>query len=193
SVIINVRINDTDIDGTLGNPITVTNPINGTISILPNGNIKYIPNPDYFGLDSFMYRVCDNGMPVKCDSAWVRLIINPVNDGPDAVNDSININEDDSVIINVRINDTDIDGTLSNPIAITNPRNGTISILPNGNIKYIPNPNYFGLDSFMYRVCDNGMPVKCDSAWVRLIINSVNDGPDAEDDSLTVNENNPVI
>ncbi|MFN5544893.1 MAG: tandem-95 repeat protein [Bacteroidota bacterium] len=193
SVIINVRINDTDIDGTLGNPITVTNPINGTISILPNGNIKYIPNPDYFGLDSFMYRVCDNGMPVKCDSAWVRLIINPVNDGPDAVNDSININEDDSVIINVRINDTDIDGTLSNPIAITNPRNGTISILPNGNIKYIPNPNYFGLDSFMYRVCDNGMPVKCVCAWVRLIIKSVNDGPDAEDDSLTVNENNPVI
>ncbi|MFN5665069.1 MAG: Ig-like domain-containing protein, partial [Bacteroidota bacterium] len=193
SIIYNVRINDNDPDGTLSNPSIINPPANGTLIILPNGNIKFKPNPNFFGLDSFMYRVCDNGMPVVCDSTWVRLIINAVNDGPDAVNDTINLNEDDSVIINVRLNDVDIDGTLSNPVAITNPTNGTITILPNGNIRYIPNPNYFGIDSFMYRVCDNGVPIKCDSAWVRLHVNAVNDGPDAVNDTINLNEDDSVI
>ena len=192
SVIINVRGNDNDPDGPLNNPTIRTNPTNGTITLLPNGTIKYIPNPNYHGLDSFMYRVCDNGMPVLCDSAWVRLNVLDVNDGPDALDDTASVNEDDSVTINVSLNDLDVDGTLNNPVININPTHGTVTVDANGNIKYIPNPNYHGIDSFMYRVCDNGMPVLCDSAWVRLYINDVNDAPIAHRDTLFTSEGTPV-
>jgi hypothetical protein len=99
-----------------------------------------------------MYSVCDNGTPVLCYSAWVRLNILEVNDGPDALDDTASVNEDDSVTINVRLNDSDVDGTLNNPTIRTNPANGSVVVNTDGTIKYLPNPNYHGLDSFMYRV-----------------------------------------
>ncbi|MFN9114555.1 MAG: tandem-95 repeat protein, partial [Bacteroidota bacterium] len=192
SVTINVRLNDTDIDGTLNNPSIRTTPSNGSVVVNTDGTIKYIPNPNYHGLDSFQYEVCDNGTPVLCDSAWVRININPINDGPNAMDDTASVNEDDSVTINVRLNDTDIDGTLNNPSIRTTPSNGTVVVNTDGTIKYIPNPNYHGLDSFQYEVCDNGTPVLCDSAWVRININPINDGPNAMDDTASVNEDDSV-
>lgn len=37
----------------------VTEPNHGTVSILPDGTVTYTPNTDFFGEDSFIYRVCD--------------------------------------------------------------------------------------------------------------------------------------
>jgi gliding motility-associated-like protein len=192
SITVDLRLNDSDIDGTLNNPIIRTQPNNGTVVVNANGTITFRPNPNFHGVDSFMYRVCDNGLPVLCDSAWVRLNINPINDGPDAVDDSLTFNEDDSITVDLRLNDTDVDGTLNNPVIRTQPNNGTVVVNANGTITYRPNPNFHGVDSFMYRVCDNGLPVLCDSAWVRLGINPINDGPDALDDSLTFNEDDSI-
>ncbi len=190
---INVRSNDTDIDGTLNNPTINQQSANGTVVVNANGTVTYTPNANYFGVDSFMYKVCDNGTPILCDSAWVRLTINSVNDAPDAVNDTVNLAEDGSAIINVRNNDTDVDGTLSNPTVITNPLHGTVTVNTNGTITYVPLPNYHGVDSFQYRVCDNSTPALCDSAWVKLNISSVNDAPIVRGDTLNTNGSGPFI
>jgi len=190
---INVRSNDTDIDGTLNNPTINQQPANGSVVVNANGTVTYTPNANYFGVDSFMYKVCDNGTPSLCDSAWVRLTINSVNDAPDAVNDTANLAEDGNAIINVRNNDTDVDGTLSNPTIITNPLHGTVTVNANGTITYVPAPNYHGVDSFQYRVCDNSTPALCDNAWVKLNISSVNDAPIVRGDTLNTNGAGPFI
>ena len=193
SITVDLRLNDSDVDGTLNNPVIRTQPNNGTVVVNANGTITFKPNPNFHGLDSFMYRVCDNGLPVLCDSAWVRLKVNPVNDGPDAVDDTLTLDEDGSITTDIRNNDIDLDGTINNPTIINNPANGNVVVNANGSITYTPNPNYNGKDSFMYKVCDNGMPVACDSAWVRLNIKSVNDGPLLVNDTASTNKNTAVV
>lgn len=57
-------------------------PINGQASVNPDGSITYTPNPDYFGLDFFQYRISDSFDPSVFDTASVSVLINPVNDPP---------------------------------------------------------------------------------------------------------------
>ena len=86
--------NDSDIDGTL-DPASVavtTNPANGAASDNPDGTITYTPDPDFHGTDTFEYQVCDDDG--ACDIATVTITVDPVNDGPDAVNDSDTTDED---------------------------------------------------------------------------------------------------
>lgn len=64
SVAINVLANDVDLDNDL-DPTSVKNaalkpPNNGTVSInTTTGVITYTPNPDFYGIDTFEYRVSD--------------------------------------------------------------------------------------------------------------------------------------
>jgi len=58
-VVYNVLSNDTDIDG---DTLTVTRtqqPTNGTVVLNADGTIKYTPNVNFTGLDSFRYTVSD--------------------------------------------------------------------------------------------------------------------------------------
>ncbi|MCE2712966.1 MAG: Ig-like domain-containing protein, partial [Cryomorphaceae bacterium] len=60
-------------------------------------------------------------------------------------------------------------------------------------IRLTPDPGYSGPDSFTYEVCDNGTPVICDQATVTVTVNSINDGPTANDDVATTDEDTPVV
>jgi hypothetical protein len=148
---IDVLANDTDAD--LPNDSLVTTnitvgPANGTASINPNGTINYVPDPNFNGLDSLQYVVCDTALPVECDTAWVFINVTPVSDPPVAVNDTTTASEDTTGIdIDVLANDTDAD--LPNDSLVTTnitvqPVNGTASINPNGTINYIPIPTSMG-------------------------------------------------
>ncbi len=64
--------------------------------------------------------------------------------------------------------------------------NGTLVFNANGTFNYTPNTNYNGTVSFTYQVCDPSST--CDNAVVTITVNPVNDGPIANDDSFTVNE-----
>ena len=55
----NVLWNDTDPDNYPLSAVLVSGPSHGTLSLNPNGSFTYIPNPDYFGTDSFTYRATD--------------------------------------------------------------------------------------------------------------------------------------
>lgn len=75
------------------------------------------------------------------------------------VDDLVTVDEDDSVVVPIFANDTDLttDGNLST----TDPPNGTVSINPNGTptdptddiVTYTPDPDFNGTDSFDYTVC----------------------------------------
>ena len=188
SVTVDVLGNDSDADDGL-DPASVTvtsGPSDGTVSVNPDGSIDYTPDADFSGTDSFTYEVCD--FAGDCDTATVDITVNEVNDPPTAGDDSDTVDEDDTVTVDVLANDDDIDDGLD-PASVTvtsAPTNGSTSVNPDGSIHYTPDADYFGSDSFVYEVCD--FAGDCVSATVDITVNSVNDPPDAQDDSALVNE-----
>jgi len=203
STIIVVTENDNDPDGLIDSTSVTINPglnqpSNGTVSINPvNGEIIYTPNTNFVGIDDFEYIICDDGTPVLCDTALVTVNVGATNDPPIAINDTLYIDEDNFITVDLSINDIDIDGLIDPQSVSTNPgmiqpSNGSISINPsNGEVSYTPETNYFGEDQFEYIVCDDASPALCDTALVTVYIASVNDPPIAVDDNSTI-EDMPV-
>jgi hypothetical protein len=74
---INVLANDSG--GTL-NVVSVTQGVNGTVSINPDKTVHYTPALNFFGSDSFIYTV-DNGNGSTA-TANVNVTVNAVNDAP---------------------------------------------------------------------------------------------------------------
>ena len=107
-VTIPVLGNDTDVDGDTLTVTDASDPANGSVAINGDGTVTYTPDPDFHGTDTFEYQVCDDDG--ACDIATVTITVDPVNDGPDAVNDSDTTDEDTPVVIPVLGNDTDVDG-----------------------------------------------------------------------------------
>jgi gliding motility-associated-like protein len=199
-VTIPILNNDTDPDGSINTgSVTITlNPSHGTVVVNPGGTITYTPNPNYYGGDTLIYNVCDNGVPspVLCDTAIVFINVVPVNDPPIALNDTATTREDTPKMINVLNNDSDPDGALvvGSVVITMPPGHGSAVVNPNGTITYTPSPNYYGNDTLKYRVCDNGVPapVLCDTAFVFITVTPVNDPPIANDDFANTNEDTPV-
>jgi hypothetical protein len=76
------------------------------------------------------------------------------------------------VTIAVKANDSDPDGTLTNPTIVMQPTSGTVVVNGDGTVTYTPtNPTFVGSDVFTYSVCDNGTPTpKCDIATVIISV-----------------------
>ncbi|TWW00272.1 tandem-95 repeat protein [Chitinophaga pinensis] len=153
-----------------------------------DGSFTYTPNANYNGLDSVVYRICDDGTPSLCDTATLRITVTPANDAPVATDDQLTVIEDQTGTGNVLTNDTDPDGDALSASVVTDPVNGTIVLNADGSFTYTPNANYNGLDSVVYRICDDGTPSLCDTAILRITVTPVNDAPVAADDQLTVIE-----
>ncbi len=58
---------------------SVTQGANGTVSFLPNGQLTYTPNLNWFGNDSFSYTVTSGGVT---ETVTVNVSVNEVNDPP---------------------------------------------------------------------------------------------------------------
>jgi outer membrane protein OmpA-like peptidoglycan-associated protein len=185
-VTIAVLGNDTDPDGDTLTIESVSNPANGTASIV-NGEIVYTPNAGFVGTDTFDYIVNDgNGHSV---AASVTVTVSAGNVAPTAQNDQSTTNQDTPVTIAVLTNDTDPDGDTLTITATTNPVNGNVSIV-NGEIVYTPNAGFVGKDDFTYTISDgNGHEV---TASVSVDVLAVNVAPVAVDDSAITNQDQPV-
>ncbi len=104
-----------------------------------------------------------------------------VNREPVANNDTVNILENETIIIDVQNNDFDINGDNFTTEIIENPIFGEIELLNFDSISYIPNENFNGLDSFFYKICDNfGL---CDSAKVLISVTEFNYFPEILDEN----------
>jgi Bacterial Ig domain/Bacterial cadherin-like domain len=186
-------------------PVVTTPAKNGTFVLNPvDGSYTYTPNPSFVGKDSVQYKICNNAIPVECDSAWVTFNVMPdpavgVNDKPVASNDVTQTNAGLPVSGNVSTNDFDPDnGQTLTFTKLTNPTNGTATMNPNGTFTYTPNPGFVGTDVFKYKVCDNGTPVLCDTAKVIITVQpattnpAVNQAPVAVDDAILGTVGKPV-
>ncbi|TPH12265.1 retention module-containing protein, partial [Litorilituus lipolyticus] len=116
----------------------------------------------------------------------ITVTVNGTNDGPQAIDDNISLEEDSSaVVIDVLANDSDLDGDSLTVTAVTQPTHGTVTLV-NGVVTYIPEPNFNGVVTFTYTISDgNG---GTDTATVTLTVNAQNDDPVAVDDIVSLNE-----
>ena len=181
SVDVDVLANDSDVDGDTLSVQSFTQPSHGTVTDLGDGVLRYTPNADYNGGDSFTYRVNDgNGGSAI---GIVTITVLPVNDQPVARDDSAGTDEDLKVSGNVLANDYDVDGDVLTVSLVAGPADGTLTLDPAGSFIYVPDPNFNGTDSFTYEVSDgNGGTA---TATVTIVVNPVNDPPTAVDDSAT--------
>ncbi|KFE60960.1 internalin [Hyalangium minutum] len=182
-----VLANDTT-NGDLGETLTitaVTQPANGTVTFTA-GNVTFTPAPDYFGTTTFTYTISDGNGGTA--TATVTVTVTPVNEPPDAVNDSYTVLEDSgATTFDVLANDTfapDVGETLT-VTAVTQPANGSTTFSATG-VRFTPAANFNGTTTFTYTITDgNG---SYDTATVTVTVTPVNDPPTATDDTFTVAE-----
>jgi len=190
-VTVSVLDNDSDVDGNLVPEIVIVAvaPSNGTADVdTTTGAVTYIPNPNFYGFDTFEYRVFDDGSPIPplSSDATVAVTVIPVNDPPSPADDSVTTQEDTAVEIDVLVNDLDIDSNLvPGSVTVVNaPANGSFIVNgAAGTVTYIPDQDFSGTDSFVYEVSDDGQPVALSAtATVAVSVEPVNDAPVTEDD-----------
>src|SRR6188768_2925469 len=164
---------------------------NGSVVLNPDGSYTYTPDPNFNGMDTITYMVCDTN--ADCSTAEIVITITPVNDVPVAVDDTNTTNEDTPVTGDASTNDTP-SGDGGNTWTLVGvdggATNGTVTMNPDGSYTYTPDPNFNGMDTITYMVCDTN--ADCSTAIVYITITPVNDIPVAMDDVNTTMEDTPV-
>lgn len=153
-----VRGNDYDVDGDPMTAILVSNVSHGTLSLNPNGSYSYTPLPNFFGNDTFTYKMNDG--VADSNVATVTIRVNPVNDKPVALADSYSVNNNTTLVVpvpGVLANDTDIDSALLTAEIETYPAHGMLTFYTDGHFNYYPDSNFKGVDYFTYRAYDSAL------------------------------------
>lgn len=166
---------DNDPDGTvlsaLQNPLS--GPLHGTIEYDSTGAFTYIPDANYFGLDTIVIQVCDSGfpLPILCGFDTLFIEILPVNDAPNVNPETFTTQGNAAVTGNILDNDSDIEGTeLTVDTNVVNaPNNGVFTIDSLGNFTYTPNNGFTGVDTVVVLVCDSGIPLPEECAFDTII------------------------
>jgi gliding motility-associated-like protein len=178
-----VLSNDFDIDGDSLVLSILTPPMHGSAAASGN-QITYLPTLNYVGNDSFTYVICDStGL---CDTAIVFIIINAVNNAPVAVNDTFVVPQNVGSTLPVTSNDYEPDGETLTVTILTGPVHGTASVSNGTQVIYTPMQFYYGMDSFVYVVCD---PFNlCDTANVYITVSGSNLPPVGTDDNYSFSD-----
>ena len=126
----------------------------GVVSVSNSGAATYTPTHDYWGVDSFSYRLSSTGTTITSNVYTVYLNVLPVNDGaPVSANVSVIIPI--SATFNGRVPAaTDVDGDPLSYSVLADPTQGSVVLSSSGSFVYQPKPSYYGSDVFTYLVSD---------------------------------------
>ncbi|MEP9317882.1 retention module-containing protein [Pseudomonas sp. LABIM340] len=190
------KIVASDVDGdTLGYAVKAGfTPAHGSVTVdAATGDYTYTPAANYNGPDSFTVTVSD-GKGGFVDSV-VNINVTPVNDAPEAKNDSKSTGENSSVSGQVPVA-TDIDSAVDgNGYAlVSGPSAGTLTFNANGSYVYNPGTAFDSLNvgesrqvTFTYTAKDVQGAVSA-PATVTITINGENDAPTGTDKTVSLNE-----
>ncbi|EKO3817097.1 tandem-95 repeat protein, partial [Vibrio harveyi] len=186
AVTIDVLANDSDPEN---DQLTITNASvsaeQGTVAIV-DGKLVFTPAENFNGDATISYTISDGQLT---DDATVAVTVNPVNDAPVAVNDTVATDEDTAVTIDVLANDSDPE---NDQLTITNAsvpaEQGTVTIV-DGKLVFTPAENFNGDATISYTISDGQLT---DDATVAVTVNPVNDAPVAVDDTVTTDEDTAV-
>jgi gliding motility-associated-like protein len=67
---------DPDRDNIYVTTTPVEEPQNGSLTLYDDGSFVYMPDDGFIGVDSFVYEICDDGLPSLCDEAlvWIKIL-----------------------------------------------------------------------------------------------------------------------
>jgi hypothetical protein len=151
---------------------------NGTFTLNLNGTFTYVPKPDFFGIDTFVYRgfvtinAGQNEIIESLADTTVTIDVRPVNDPPIASNvpvptEDLFTNEDQALRLTEAeifdlsnalagpANEQNQTLRVSLPLSVTS-QSGSVSIT-NGVLTYTPRADFSGIDTFVFTVTDNGV------------------------------------
>ncbi|MGB2741027.1 MAG: tandem-95 repeat protein [Cognaticolwellia sp.] len=177
-------INDVDFDNSIlkVNIIPVNPPQKGDLVLAQDGSFSYMPNADFNGVDSFTYQVFnEEGLT---NTANVNIVTAPINDAPIVINDSVTINEDNSVVVDVLANDSDKEGDDISLISF-DIANGTAAII-NNKLDITPTLNFHGQLNITYTVSDSINATSSGQLVVTVL--PINDAPLTQNDSYSLVE-----
>ena len=151
--------------------------------------ITVTPAQNEFGTVVITANIFDGTDTVSRD---FQLFVKSVNDTPIAEDDEYSINEDVETVFTPTSNDSDVEDTNLEIFEISETQQGAIVVNNgDGTITYTPPEDFFGTDTFTYIISDDH-----DShaqATVTVNIASINDAPDAVDDSVTTDEDVEIV
>ena len=160
----------------------ISPPLNGRVSAVVNNVISYTPNNNYQGTDTFTYRVTDANNDTATATVSIEVACNASCPTVEAVDDVYTTQEDTALVINDMLdNDTFTNATELLILSFTQPTNGRVTRTGNS-FTYTPNNNFHGTDQFSYTASPS--PSVSDVGLVTITVNSVNDFPSAESDTV---------
>ena len=125
-------------------------PLHGTLNVLTtNGNVSYIPNSAYIGLDSFAFHANDGAF----NSNTATVSINVTDAAPVASNQSLTVHT--GIALPVVLSATDADNDALTFTIVMQPVHGTLSGTP-PNVTYTSGA-YTGPDSFTFKANDGAL------------------------------------
>ncbi|MEQ6118213.1 Ig-like domain-containing protein, partial [Reichenbachiella sp. MALMAid0571] len=213
-VTLDITDGDTDSDGTIvsssiilidsGNSSNTGNnstplviPGEGVYTVDVSGNLTFTPESDFNGTSSVNYTIKDN-LGAKSNIATVTVTVNPINDGPEAIDDFETIDPDETLVTSVVGNDMadpENDDLTYSLVTGTEPdtgTEGTLFFFDTGDYVFTPVTGFKGIVTFEYKVCDDGSPSICSTATVTIDVTD-NIPPVADDESATTNEDQQVV
>ncbi len=173
AVVIDVAANDEDRDGVLRAPSIIRPARRGTASVV-GGVIRYVPQADFNGTDSFDYEVCD--ADGACASATATVTVRPVNDGPVLASVPVIVTDEDTVAaLDLLAGAADADGDeLTVAVPAKTDAGGALTV-SGGTVSYTPPQDFAGTDGFAFTVSDGaGGEV---AGVARIDVTEVNDMP----------------
>ena len=147
-----VIANDSDPEGNTLSATVADDVDHGQLSFNANGSFTYVPDPDFFGTDSFTYALSNSVGGTAIGT--VELEVTPESDPPDALDDVARGDVDTALDINVLGNDSDPDGDTLTVVDVSQGSFGTVSINGDGTLRYVPDAGFTGTDTFTYQIAD---------------------------------------
>ncbi|MFP6630912.1 MAG: Ig-like domain-containing protein, partial [Myxococcota bacterium] len=185
-----VLANDSDIESNPLTAVLVSGPSSGSLALAADGTFSYTHDGSETASDSFSYRANDGSDDSNLVS--VSISVNPINDAPVAVADTLNVDEggtettlaggDSSVLTN----DIDVDNDPLIAALVNGPSSGSLVLNSDGSFSYTHDGSETVSDSFSYRANDG--TDDSNTVSVSITVNPVNDPPVAVADTLSVDE-----
>ena len=171
----------------------VNSPSHGMLKGLDpsTGSITYYPNHDYFGKDTFTFKVTSGN--ADSDPAIVSIHVAPINDAPTLDDTIVKIEEDTKAKITLTA--ADVDSSAVYFYLVDTPDHGELSpMISRGaysaEVTYTPRENYNGTDVFKLRL--NDKEEYSDIEEVGITITPTNDAPFAISAEITTKEDQRV-
>ncbi len=143
--------NDIDVDGDPLTAVLESGVSNGTLTLNADGSFIYEPAQNFNGVDSFTYKAYDGSS--YSNAATVTITVNPIDDEPIALDDSVTLEGEEPIEIDVLANDAGLGDV---PVVVTIevlPLYGEVEVVGH-HIRYTPNGTLEDADTFTYTVTD---------------------------------------